>query len=125
LQILFPHLRLELAFPKLDDVPPHIAKLDAPIQITFPIPLYLRFPKLRIAFRQDIISASFMSMPKAPVDEDASTVFLQYDIRCSRQTLHIDTETEAMCEKKFPHEYLRLRILASDACHAPVPLFGS
>jgi hypothetical protein len=30
-----------------------------------------------------------------------------------------------MSEKKFPYNNLRLRILASDASHAPMPLFGS
>jgi hypothetical protein len=66
-----------------------------------------------------------MAMPETPVHEDARAIFLQADVRCAWQTLHIDTETEAMCEEEFPHDHLRLRILASDICHAPMPLFGS
>ena len=50
--------------------------------------------------------------------------FLQHNVGCTGQSLHINAEAEAMCEKKFPHNNLRLRILASDACHAPMPLFG-
>jgi hypothetical protein len=125
LQIFFPHLRFELALPKLDDVPAHVTKFDATIQITFPIPFYLGFPKLRIRLRQDIISASFMSMPKASVNEDASTILLQHNIGRTKQSLHIDTETEAMCKKKFPYNHFRFRVLATDVCHAAMPLFGS
>ena len=125
LQILLPHLRLELTFPELYDVPPHIAKLDAPVQIPFTITLNLRLPKFRVRFWQDIISASLMPMPETPVHEDARAIFLQDDIQRAWQTLHIDTETEAVCEKKFPYNHLRLRILASDARHASMPLFGS
>jgi hypothetical protein len=66
-----------------------------------------------------------MPMPETPVHEDARAIFLQYDVRRAWQTLHIDTETEAVCEKKFPYNHLRLRILASDARHASMPLFGS
>jgi hypothetical protein len=64
-------------------------------------------------------------MPKASVDEDASTILLQHNIGCTRQSLHIDAETETMREKKFPYNHLRLRILATDICHASMPLFGS
>ena len=105
-------------------MPTHITKFDSTIQITLAIPFYLCFPKIGIAFRQDIVTASFMTMPKASVHEDASAVFFQHNIWRTRQTLHINAKTEAMCEKKFPHNNLRLRILASDACHAPMPLFG-
>ena len=105
-------------------MPTHITKLDAPIQVTLPIPLYFRFPKLCIRFWQDIIPASFVTMPKASVHEDTSAVFFQNNVRSTRQALHVDAKTKAMCEKKFPYNNLRLRILASDACHAPMPLFG-
>jgi hypothetical protein len=64
-------------------------------------------------------------MPKASVDEDASAILLQHNIGRPRQTLHIDTKTKAMREKKFPYNHLRLRILTTDACHASMPLFRS
>ena len=125
MQIFFPHLRFELALPELNDVPTHITKFNTSIQVPFPIPFYLGFPKLGIRLWQDVIPTTFMTMPKASVDEDASTILLQHNIGRTRQSLHIDTETEAMCEEEFPHNHLRLRVLAPDACHAAMPLFGS
>jgi hypothetical protein len=106
-------------------MPTHVTKFDTPIQIPFPIPFYLGFPKLCIRLWQDVIPTTFMTMPKASVDEDASTILLQHNIGRTRQSLHIDTETEAMCEKELPHNHFRFRVLATDVCHASMPLFGS
>ena len=66
-----------------------------------------------------------MAMPETPVHEDARAIFLQDDVRCAWQTLHIDAKAVPMCEKKLPHQHLRLGVPASDACHALVTLFGS
>jgi hypothetical protein len=66
-----------------------------------------------------------MSVPEASVHKNASTVFLQYNIGRTREFLYMDTETVSVSEKEFPHDYLWLRVLATDTCHAPVALFGS
>jgi hypothetical protein len=106
-------------------MPTLITKLDTPVQIPLPIAFNLCFPELRIGFRKYIIFTSFMSVPEASVHKNASTVFLQYDVGRTRESLYMDTETVSVSEKEFPHDYLWLRVLATDTCHAPVALFGS
>ena len=64
-------------------------------------------------------------MPEAPVYKDASAIFAQYDVRCARQSLHIDAEPVPMSKEELPHQHLRPCIPALDACHALVALFGS
>ena len=121
-----PHVPwFELTFPKLNDVPPHVAKLDTSIQITLAIPFNLCLPEFGVRLRQNIIAASFVSVPKASVHENTSTILLQDNIGCTRQPFHIDAKTEAVCKEEFPYDYFWLGVLATDTGHAPMALFRS
>ena len=105
-------------------MPPHVAKADAPVQVAFPVALNLRLPELRAGLGQHMIFTPLMSVPEASVHEDAGAIFLQNDVGRAGKPLHMDAETVSVCEKEFPHNHLWFRILAPDAGHALVSLFG-
>ena len=115
----------QLTLPYHNNIPPKLFQNLSFLFITGNVSFNFIFPEFFITFRPYKVFTTFMTMPKASVDEDASTILLQHNIGRTRQSLHIDTETEAMCEKEFPYNHLWLRILATDVCHASMPLFGS
>lgn len=58
-----------------------------------------------------------MSVPEAPVDEDAGAVFAEYDVGLSRQTFAVDAIAESLTPQPSAHENFRLRILRAYGCH--------
>ena len=66
-----------------------------------------------------------MSMPTAPVHENARPVFPQNQVRMSGQSLVIQTISEPSRPQPPPHDHLWLRILRVDSSHICVPLLWS
>ena len=66
-----------------------------------------------------------MSVPKAPVDEDASAVFPQHDVRFPGQSFAVDAIAESFAPQPFAHDDLRLRVFRPDCRHVVVTLLGS
>lgn len=63
-----------------------------------------------------------VSMPEAPVHEDARPVFPHHDVGLSWQSRMIQPVPEAMSPQPFAHHHFRFRVLAVDGCHVRVPL---
>ena len=81
------------------------------------VPSYLADPKLRVGLRDGVVLASLMSMPEAAVHKDARPVLPQHDVWLARQTWMVQPIAESMPPQIVAHQYLRLRILATDGCH--------
>ena len=58
-----------------------------------------------------------MSMPETPVHEDARPVFLQHQIRMTRQPLVVEPIAESPLPQPTPHYHLGLRVLPPDGRH--------
>ena len=106
-------------------MPAEEAELDAFLYITFLVSLYLLLPVLGIALGQYEISAVFVAVPKAAVDEDDCLVFAQYYVGGAGQAFDIYAVAVAVGMQVAAHNQLGLGVLALDARHAPVPLFFS
>ena len=124
-QGLFPPLLLQLAFPHSDDSPSHGIERLCRQLVTLDVILNLRLPELRIGLWPRSIPATAVSMPEAPVHEDACPVLRQHHIRTSRQLLHVDAEAESRSVEILTHKHLGPRVLGPDMRHAVVPLLGS
>ena len=68
---------------------------------------------------------NIVSVPKAPVHENARPVLPQHQIRMPRQPLVIQPISEPSFPQPTPHHHLRLRILRPNRRHIGVPLLGS
>lgn len=65
-----------------------------------------------------------MSVPKAPIDEDAGAVFAEYDVGLSGQSFAVDAIAESPTPQPFAHDDLRLRVFRPDCRHVVVTLLG-
>ena len=61
--------------------------------------------------------ASFMAMPKAPMNEDNSSLFLEYDIRLPRKRRVVKPIAESHRPQGSPDFHFRAGICAPDARH--------
>ena len=113
----------QFAFPNDYCVPSKLAQLYSLLYVAFFVAIYFLFPKNGIAFWHNEISASFVAVPEAAVDEDGGAVFAQHNVRRAGQALDIYAVAVAPCVQVMAHNQLGLRVLALDACHALVPLF--
>ena len=116
-------LGFEFALPDDDCVPAEAAQLDAFLDIALFVAFYFLFPELGVALGHDKVTATFVAVPEAAVDEYDGAVFAQYNIGCAGQSLDVDPVTVSMGMQVTAHNHLGLGVLALDACHAPVPLF--
>ena len=64
-----------------------------------------------------------VSVPKAPVYEDARPIFSQHQIGMSRQFRRVQSVAESPLPQPPAHNHLRLRILRVDCRHVLMSLF--
>ena len=121
----FPRVLLQPAFPHRHDFPSHCLERLCRQLVTPDVVPNLRLPELRIGLWPGRIPATAVSMPEAPVHEDACPVLRQHHIRTSRQLLHVDAESESRSVEILTHKHLGPRVLGPDMRHAVVPLLGS
>ena len=86
----------ELTFPYNDDVPAEFALKCTLFGVTFFILFYFVFPVFGIAFRDYVVFAFFVSVPKASIYEYYGFVFFKYDVRTSWQTFVVYSVSVAM-----------------------------
>ena len=101
LQGLLPDSRLQFAFPNDDGMPSHFCQPMQHLMVPFPVPPDFILPELGIRFRHHIILAPFMSMPEAPIHQNAGTILPQHNIRFPRQPWMI----EPIPESPSPQEH--------------------
>lgn len=63
-----------------------------------------------------------MSVPEAPVDEDAGAVFAEDDVGLSRQSFAVDAIAKSFTPQPFAHDDLRLRVFRPDCRHRSMAL---
>ena len=90
--------------------------------VTFLVACHLLYPEVGVGLGDDIVTASFVSMPETAVHENASPVLAQYDVRMSRQPRTVHPVTESAPPQIFPDNHLRLGVPAFDGRHVVVPL---
>ena len=127
---LFALLRLQLALPHRDAVPPHLSQSALLLLVTFLVPANLRHPELTVRLRNlatlrilntlyfiFCVQRDFVPMPEAPVHEDTRPVFPQHQIRMPWQPLVIEPIAESPLPQPTPHNHLGFRILPPDGRH--------
>ena len=123
LQGLLPDSRLQFTFPDNDGMPSHFSQPMQHLMVPFPVPPDFILPELGIRFRHHIIPAPFMSMPEAPIHQNAGTILSEHNIRFSRQPWMIEPIPESPSPQELPYKNLRFGILALDCRHVVVALF--
>lgn len=88
-----------------------------------PVALYFCLPEVHVAFGEDVISATFMTVPEATVYEDDGPVLAEDEVGMTGQTRMIEPVAKAMAEQELPDHQLRFGVLAPYRRHATVPLF--
>jgi len=71
----------QLALPDGDAVPSHLGELLLLFTVSFLVASNLLLPEVGVGLWHDKVFASFMAMPEATVDEDASAVLPQHEVR--------------------------------------------
>ena len=123
LQRLLPYRRLQFAFPYHDGMPSHFSQPVQHLMVPLPVPPDLLHPEPGVRFRHNIIFASLMSVPEAPVHQNTGAIFPQHDVRLARQPRMIEPIPESPTPQKFPDKNLRLGIPAPYCCHIVMALF--
>lgn len=97
--------------------------MDAFLDIAMFVAFYFLFPEWGVALGHYKVTAAFVPMPEAAVDEDDGAVFAQHYVGGAGQAFDIYAVAVAMGMQVTAHDHLGLGVLALDARHAPVPLF--
>ena len=92
--------------------------------VALTIVFYLVRPIVHIGMRQAIHAASFMSMPKASVDEDAGVQTGDDDVGSARKRSGMYAVAKTMAEQETAHDHLRPSVSRLYLAHAPAALFG-
>lgn len=122
LHSFFYFLFCQAARPYHNHLPPCLhQKIVVPL-VTFAVAVNFRLPKSRIGLRHHKLTASFMPVPKATIDENCRPVSAHHDIRLSRHTLDVKPIAVSVCPQPFPDQQFRLRRLAADMRHTAVTL---
>ena len=123
LQGLLPDSRFQFAFPYHDSMPSHFSQPVQHLMVPLPVPPDLLHPEPGVRFRHNIIFASLMSVPEAPVHQNTGAIFPQHNIRFSRQPWMIEPIPESPTPQKFPDKNLRFGIPAPYCRHIVMALF--
>ena len=123
LQGFLPDSRFQFTFPDDDGMPSHFCQPMQHFMIPFPVSPDFLHPEPGIRFRNHVILASLMSMPKAAIHQNAGTILPQHNIRFSRQPRMIEPIPESPTPQKFPDKNLRFGIPAPYCRHIVMALF--
>ena len=103
-------------------MPAEVAQLDAFFDVALFVAFYFLFPEWGVALGHYKVTAAFVAVPEASVDEYDGAVFAQYNIGCAGQAFDVYAVAVAMGMQVAAHDHLGLGVLALDARHALVPL---
>ena len=104
-------------------MPAEVAQLDAFFDIALFVAFYFLFPERGVALGHYKVTAAFVPVPEAAVDEDDGAVLAQHYVGGAGQALDIYAVAVAVGMQVAAHNQLGLGVLALDARHALVPLF--
>ena len=106
-------------------MPAEMAQLDAFFDVALFVAFYFLFPEWGVALGHYKVTAAFVPVPEAAVDEDDGAVLAQHYVGGAGQALDIYAVAVAMGMQVTAHNHLGLGVLALDARHTLVPLFLS
>ena len=104
-------------------MPAEVAQLDACFDIALFVAFYFLFPERGVALGHYKVTAAFVPVPEAAVDEDDGAVFAQHYVGGAGQAFDIYAVTVAVGVQVTSHNQFWFCVLALDARHALVPLF--
>ena len=107
----------ECAFPHSSDAPTGFKELALGAAVALDIAIELRLPEFRPCRWGGSKRAPFMAMPEAAVNEANCTVATQDQVRASRQTPNVESETEPLCVKCASKDKFGLGVLGRYARH--------
>ena len=81
-------------------------------------------PVVSMGLGQTVQGASFVSMPKASVDEDAGAESHDGKVGRARQRLSMDAVAEAVAEQETAYKHLGSCVFRPDSAHAVAALLG-
>lgn len=119
---LFPGGLLQFALPHHNDLPAHFLQLLLLPCVALDVSFELLIPEFPVGCRSACIPASLMPVPEAAVDEYNGLVLWQHDIRMSRISPVVFSESQSFRKEIFSDDFLRLGVLAADAGHVVVSL---
>ena len=97
--------------------------MDAFFDIALFVAFYFLFPERGVALGHYKVTAAFVAVPEATVDEDGCPVLAQYNVGGTGQAFDIYAVAVAVGVQITSHNQLGFGVLALDARHALVPLF--
>ena len=104
-----------MSFPNDDCVPPHATQLDAFLNIALFVAFYFLFPEWGVALGHYKVTAAFVPVPEAAVDEDDGAVFAQHYVGGAGQAPDIHTVAVVTGVQVTAYDHLGLGVLALDA----------
>lgn len=119
---LFPGGLLQFALPHHDDIPAHLPQFLLLPCVAFNVSFEFMIPEFPVGCRSACIPATLMPVPEAAVDEYNGLVLWQHDIRMSRISPVVFSESQSFRKEIFSDDFLRLGVLAADAGHVVVSL---
>ena len=103
-------------------MPAKVTEVYAALEIALLVAVYFGLPEGGVGFGEDEVSASWMSMPEAAVDEDGGAVFWQNYVGRTGKSFYVEPVAETSGKEVFAHNELRFGIPAPNALHAYVSL---
>ena len=115
----------KIALPNDDYHPSFCLQFSPNLLVTLLVPGNLGRPVIGIGLWNRIVSASFVTMPEAAVNEDYSPVFGKDDVWRTGETFVINPIAESQAPESVSHAQLRLGGSGADGRHVAVALGGS
>jgi hypothetical protein len=116
---------LQLALPDGDAVPSHLGELLLLFSVSFLVASDLLLPKVGVGLWHLEELTVLMTMPKATIDEDASAVLPQHEVRMTGEPWVVQAIAEPPAPEIMPHEQFRFGVLRPDGGHISMYLFLS
>lgn len=101
-----------------------LAQLTTAPSVSFSVLLELRSPELLTRAGHDFTVAAIVPMPEAAVNEDNLLTGRENEVGTSGKRPHVKPITIAEGMDAFTHHHFRFRVLAPNAGHAVLALFG-
>ena len=90
--------------------------------VALAVALYLSAPEVDVGLGEAEVTAAFVAVPEAAVDEDAGAVLAQYDVGVAGQARVVESVAEAAGVQPAAYGHLGLGVCRTDGRHVLMPL---
>lgn len=112
----------QVARPQRNHLPAVGAEQFFVLPVPFAVAVNLCLPECRIGFRQYELPATFVPVPKTPINKYRRSVLAHHDVRFARHAPDIQPVPVSVYPQPFPYCHLRLCPLAAYMRHTAVAL---